>query len=104
MSIYCKQSLKFFALLKIMKLHSSCSGCFAGLSCDTRIDIINLLQKKGPTNVMEIAKHFKVTQPTITHHLKYLKELEILKSEKKGRQIFYSVDSKCTDTDCGIFP
>lgn len=103
MSIYCKQSLKFFALLKIMKLHSSCSGCFAGLSCDTRIDIINLLQEKGPRSVLDIAKHFKVTQPTITHHLKYLKELEIVKSERKGRQIFYSVDSKCTDTDCEIF-
>lgn len=86
-----------------MKLHSSCSGCFAGLSCDKRIDILNLLQEKGAMSVLGIAKYFKVTQPTITHHLKYLKELELIKSEKMGRQIFYSLDSKCTDTGCEIF-
>lgn len=86
-----------------MKFHSSCSGCFAGLSCDTRVSIIDLLQNKGVMNVMEIAKHFKLTQPTITHHLKFLKDVKILKSEKKGRQVYYFIHPRCKETTCGIF-
>lgn len=86
-----------------MKFHSSCSGCFAGLSCDSRINIIELLQKKGAMSVLEIAKHFKLTQPTITHHLKFLKEVGILKSEKKGKQVFYLIHPSCKDDECQIF-
>lgn len=86
-----------------MKLQSSCSGCFSGLSCDVRINIIGLLQKKKKLSVSEIAKHFKVTQPTITHHLQYLQEMEILKSEKNGRNVFYFIHPKCSKNICQLF-
>lgn len=86
-----------------MKFGDSCSGCFAGLSCHTRTDIINLLQEKKKISVNEIAKHFSVTQPTITHHLKYLEDAGILKSEKDGRKVFYSIHPKCSKEDCNIF-
>lgn len=86
-----------------MKLQSSCSGCFAGLSCDVRVEIINLLKNKKKMNVSEIAKHFKVTQPTITHHLQYLQEMEILKSGKVGRNVYYSIHPKCNKKICQLF-
>ncbi|MFH1971722.1 MAG: metalloregulator ArsR/SmtB family transcription factor [Patescibacteria group bacterium] len=85
-----------------MDFDNSCSGCFAGLSCGIRIEIINLLKKKKKLSVSEISKHFKVTQPTITHHLNYLKESEILTSKKEGRMVFYSLNPKCKK-DCGLF-
>lgn len=86
-----------------MKLKSSCLGCFAGLSCGTRMEIINLLQEKGKMNVSDIAKSFNVTQPTITHHLLYLKEVKILRSKKEGRHVYYSLHPKCNDNMCQIF-
>lgn len=86
-----------------MRLKSSCAGCFAGLSCQTRIGIINLLQKKKEISVTEIAKHFKLTQPTITHHLQYLEEAGVLTSKKKGRKVYYFIDPKCQDKECEIF-
>jgi len=86
-----------------MKLTSACASCFAGLSCQARIGIINLLQEKGETSVMEIAKHFKLKQPTITHHLKYLKEAGVLASKKKGRKVYYFITEKCKKGECGIF-
>lgn len=86
-----------------MKFNSSCSGCFAGLSCDSRVNIIELLQKNGTMSVLEIAKHFKLTQPTITHHLKFLKDVGILKSIKKGKLVFYSIHPDCKDEECHIF-
>ena len=86
-----------------MKLKSSCVGCFAGLACQSRIEILNLLEKKKEISVMEIAKHFKLTQPTITHHLQYLEEAGVLTSKKKGRKVYYLLDPKCQDKECKIF-
>ena len=86
-----------------MKLTSDCASCFAGLSCQARIEVINLLQKKREMSVMEIAKHFKLTQPTITHHLQYLKDAGVLASKKKGRKVYYFITEKCKKGECNIF-
>ena len=86
-----------------MKFEAGCAGCFAGLSCGIRIEIINLLQEKDRMSVLEIAKHFKVTQPTVTYHLKYLKQVGILSSRKKGRKVYYFIDPKCGKEKCSIF-
>lgn len=85
------------------KFKSACSGCFAGLACGARLEIINLLQEKGKLSVMEIVKHFKISQPTVTHHLKYLQEVGVLASKKEGRKVYYSLDPKCGFDDCKIF-
>jgi ArsR family transcriptional regulator len=85
-----------------MNFDSKCAGCFAGLSSGIRVEIINLLQAKKRLSVMEITKNFDLTQPTITHHLKYLKNAGVLKSQKEGRKIYYYIDPKCSDS-CGVF-
>lgn len=86
-----------------MKLNSSCAGCFAGLACGVRIEIVNLLLEKGNMSVLEIAKHFKKSQPTITHHLQYLKEIGLLSSKKEGTKVYYSLAKPCSDKDCNLF-
>lgn len=85
-----------------MKFNSACSGCFAGLSCGVRVEIINLLQKNGKMQVTEIAKNFQLKQPTISHHLKYLREMGIVASNKIGRKIYYYIHPKCAK-ECGVF-
>ena len=62
-----------------------------------------LLQKKEEMSVLEIARKFNLTQPTITHHLKYLEEVGILKSRKDGRKVFYSIHPKCSKDICRVF-
>lgn len=86
-----------------MKLDRGCVGCFAGLSCVSRIEIVNLLQKKDRMSVLEIAKHFKISQPTITHHLQYLKEVQVLSSKKEGTKVYYFIHPRCKKEVCGIF-
>ncbi len=83
-----------------MKFEEGCAGCFAGLSCQPRITIINLLQQNGRMSVSEIAKYFDTTQPTISHHLKYLKETGILSSKKTGKKIYYFIHPKCEEKFC----
>jgi DNA-binding transcriptional ArsR family regulator len=85
-----------------MKFNSNCSGCFASLSCETRIDIVNLLQKKGKMQVTEIAKNFKLKQPTISHHLKYLRDMGVVASKKDGKNVCYYIHPKCKGA-CGVF-
>ncbi|MFC1710267.1 ArsR/SmtB family transcription factor [Patescibacteria group bacterium] len=85
-----------------MQLDPECADCFAGLSCGIRVEIIKLLMEHGKMSVSSIAKHFKVTQPTITHHLTYLKKVGILTSKKKGRYNYYLLDPKCKD-NCELF-
>lgn len=85
-----------------MKFKSACSGCFAGLSCGTRVDIVNLLREKKKISVLDIVKCFKVTQPTISHHLQYLKDAGIAKSKKEGRKVYYFINPKC-GSNCGVF-
>lgn len=86
-----------------MKFDPNCSNCFAALSCSVRVEIINLLQEKDDLSVMEIVKHFDVSQSTITHHLKYLERSGVLSFNKVGRKVYYSIDLKCGSDKCNIF-
>ena len=52
--------------------------------------VIYLLNQKA--NVGDITKHLNMSQPAISHHLRLLKDAKILKAEKKGKQVYYSLD------------
>ena len=86
-----------------MKLSTDCCHCFASLADKSRLEIVNLLQKKGQMSVMEIAENFDLKQPTITHHLKYLQGSGVLGSKKKGRKVYYFISQKCYEGECGLF-
>ena len=86
-----------------MKFSDNCCSCFSGLSTKSRIGIVNLLQEKGKMSVLEIAKQFRLTQPTITHHLQYLKKAGLVESKKHGRKVYYSISQKCKKGKCGLF-
>ena len=85
-----------------MKLKQQCCSCFEGLSSDSRMEIVNLLSGNKKLSVNEIAGHFQLKQPTITHHLKYLEEKGLLSSKKIGRQVFYFLKAKCKG-ECHVF-
>lgn len=88
---------------KKMKFTSDCADCFAGLSAKARLEIVSLLLKKKALSVTEITDYFELKQPTITHHLQYLKEAGIVDSRKKGRRVFYFLTQKCKEGKCGLF-
>lgn len=52
--------------------------------------VIYLINQKA--NVGEITSHLKMSQPAISHHLRLLKDAKIVKAEKKGKQVYYSLD------------
>jgi DNA-binding transcriptional ArsR family regulator len=85
-----------------MEIKQQCRGCFEGLANKSRLTIVNLLSKNQKMSVGEIVSHFKLRQPTITHHLRYLEDAGIVSSEKKGRRVFYFLSPKCKG-ECDVF-
>jgi len=63
---------------------------FNGLADETRVKIVKLLSK-GEFTVDELVDLLGVAQSTTSHHLRVLKEANLIKGEKRGRNIYYSL-------------
>ena len=57
---------------------------FKALSSQTRINILELLMKKGPMNMTAIAKDISVTGGAITTHVKLLHEAGLINIDQRG--------------------
>jgi ArsR family transcriptional regulator len=63
------------------------------LADKNRLKIINFIKDK-PKCVCEIYPFLGITQNLTSHHLSALKNANLIKSEKKGRHIYYSLNKK----------
>ena len=63
---------------------------FNGLADETRVRIVKLLSK-GEFTVDELVDVLDTPQSTTSHHLRVLKEANLIKGEKRGRNIYYSL-------------
>ncbi len=70
---------------------------FKVLSVDTRVNIIELLKENGALGVKEIAEKLGLSQPAISQHLKILKQAGLVRSERKGYWIPYSINEEAMD-------
>ena len=69
---------------------------FRALNDATRREILNLLKEKDLT-AGEIADHFNISKPSISHHLDKLKQADLVTFEKKGQFIYYSLNTTILD-------
>ena len=65
---------------------------FKALSDQTRRQILELLKEKDMT-AGEIADNFKISKPSISHHLNILKNAKLILAEKQGQNIQYSLNT-----------
>jgi len=65
---------------------------FKALNDATRREILELLKTKD-LSAGEIADHFNISKPSISHHLDILKRADLITSEKSGQFIFYSINT-----------
>jgi DNA-binding transcriptional ArsR family regulator len=68
----------------------SVAQMFNGLADETRVRIVKLLSK-GEFTVDELVDVLGAPQSTTSHHLRVLKEANLIKGEKRGRNIYYSL-------------
>jgi len=64
---------------------------FSALSDASRVRIIALLMD-GEMSVSALADGLKMTESAISHQLRGLRQMHIVRARKAGRQVFYSLD------------
>ena len=65
---------------------------WGALSDPTRRQILTLLRRENLT-AGQIADHFDMTKPSISHHLNVLKQAGLVDAEKQGQRIVYSINT-----------
>lgn len=69
------------------------SQTFKALSDPTRIRILNLLCA-GERSVNDIADYLNLSQSSVSHQLRFLKNLRLVKFRRAGTTLYYSEDDE----------
>lgn len=69
---------------------------FRALNDATRREILELL-KDGDMTAGDIADHFDMSKPSISHHLDLLRQADLVASVKKGQFVLYSLNLTVMD-------
>lgn len=66
---------------------------FKVLSDPNRLKIIDMLSC-GELCACNILEEFNITQPTLSHHMKILKELELVTIRREGKWMYYNLNEE----------
>jgi DNA-binding transcriptional ArsR family regulator len=64
---------------------------FSALSDASRVRIISLLLE-GEMSVSALAEGLKMTESAVSHQLRGLRQMRLVRARKEGRQVFYTLD------------
>jgi ArsR family transcriptional regulator len=64
---------------------------FSALSDPTRLRIISVLLE-SERNVGQLAAQLEMSESAVSHQLRGLRQLRLVRSRKDGRQVFYALD------------
>jgi DNA-binding transcriptional ArsR family regulator len=53
-------------------------------------------------SVGELADDLEVTQPTVSHHLAFLRDANLVHVRPEGRQTFYALNQNAVASCCGV--
>jgi ArsR family transcriptional regulator len=72
---------------------------FKALGDPVRLRLLSLIgaHQGGEVCVCELTDAFDLTQPTISHHLKVLREAGIIASERRGTWVYYRLEPAVLD-------
>jgi len=78
---------------------SFCQSCFSNLAVDSRMQIFLFLKENGRQTVSDVVKHFALSQPTISYHLKNMEAAKLLSKEKSGKVTYYFINEHCPNNN-----
>jgi ArsR family transcriptional regulator len=72
---------------------------FKALGDPVRLRLLSLIgaHQGGEVCVCDLTTAFDLTQPTISHHLRVLREAGIIASERRGTWVYYRLESAVLD-------
>lgn len=65
---------------------------FQALADPTRRKILRLLQTEEMT-AGQLAEHFDLTKPSLSHHFNVLKQADLITARREGQQIYYALNT-----------
>jgi ArsR family transcriptional regulator len=65
---------------------------FKALADPSRREILRLLMN-GERTAGELAAHFDMSKPSVSHHFAVLKEADLITSRRDGQQIYYALNT-----------
>lgn len=75
---------------------------FKALADPTRRRILELL-RDGDLTAGELAEHFGISKPSLSHHLATLKSAGLVSDERRGQNIVYSLNTTVMQDLIGWF-
>ena len=78
------------------RLGEGMAKCFKALSDESRAKIV-LMLFSGATNACDFIDELKISQPTLSHHLKVLSEAQIVRCKKEGKWRIYELTALGVD-------
>jgi DNA-binding transcriptional ArsR family regulator len=79
-----------------------CCTFFKAVADPNRVKIM-LLLARGELSVSAVCRHFKMKQPSISHHLGVLKSARVVECRKEGKEVFYRLNQCCVSSCCSDF-
>src|SRR5919106_665376 len=73
------------------------AACFKALADPTRVAIVNRLAGADEVCVCDLVESFELSQPTISHHLRLLRDAGLVESERRGTWAYYRLVPEAID-------
>jgi ArsR family transcriptional regulator len=75
---------------------SVANNAFKALADPTRREILRLL-RPGEMNAGDLAAHFDMTKPTLSHHFSILADADLITRRREGQTIWYALNTTVLD-------
>ncbi|WP_423190250.1 ArsR/SmtB family transcription factor [Alkalibacterium sp. f15] len=69
---------------------------FKVLSDETRLKILQLLSK-NQLCACDLIEEFNITQPTLSYHMKILRDKNLVVTQREGNRVLYALDKENVD-------
>jgi ArsR family transcriptional regulator len=79
------------------------ASTFKALGDPTRVAIVNRLTKVESVCVCDLTAAFELSQPTVSHHLRILREAGLVEAERRGTWAYYRLVPDAIDALRDVF-
>jgi ArsR family transcriptional regulator len=73
------------------------ASLFKALGDETRLAIVRQLREQGRVCACNLGACCALAQPTVSHHLKVLREAGLVRADKQGLWVYYTLDQNKLD-------
>ena len=79
------------------------AGLLKALADPVRLRLMSMIAAEDEACVCELTGAFAVSQPTISHHLRVLREAGLVDAERRGTWVYYRARREALEAVGGLF-